>query len=190
MIIGITGHKGSGKTTVGDHLVDAHGFIKIEIPAPITADLCVLNPWIHVETPAVAAVVGEWCRFADLVNHIGIDEAKKASREVRRLQQAYGRDVIADRHDPNRWIDLAVDRIRRRNEWGDDPDFVLPNVRAANEAAICDLVIRVVRPGHELLAGDHAIEVSIEALAADHVISNDGTLADLRQAIDMCHSAW
>ena len=108
----------------------------------------------------------------------------------RRLMQLYGTEY---------WRDIApdifVDLIR---DWYDDA--VIPDVRFANEAAICDLLIGVKRPNVAAVAG-HSSEELATMLDDMHecessvivefynrpipcvVIDNNGTMDELRQKV-------
>ncbi len=160
-VIGITGRRRSGKDTVANILVEHYGYVKIELPAPLTEELCILDPWCHVDVEWQD--LSEWMRFSDLVARVGIDEAKNASPDVRSYQQRYGTDIVRDRIDVNRWVTLADDRIWRLQQQG-QRNFVLPNIRAENERVMCELIIGVTREDHEPTTGDHKIEHDIDRL--------------------------
>lgn len=209
-VVGITGQKRSGKDTVAEILVQMDDFIKIELPAPLTEELVILNPWCKTDGSSGGVTVltpDGFIRFADLVELVGIDQAKDISSDVRAYQQRYGTDIVRDRIDEDRWCNLAKRSMREARaahldgslpampSWqpgvnagprapSTQPHFVLPNVRAQNERELCDVLIRVRRPGFELdPATDHPIEHSIEELKHDFIIENDGTLGQLHSRV-------
>lgn len=183
IVLGITGQKRSGKDTVADHLIAKHGYTKVELPAPLTDELCILDPWCQIPDPT-GHYDHQYVRFSELIAGYGVEWAKDMSPDVRAYQQRYGTDIIRDRVDEDRWVKLAVHTIEAHHAVG-HTRFVIPNIRAHNEQALCDLVIRVNRPGHSLSAGDHRIEQGIDGLVVDAVIDNTGTLDQLHDAVDL-----
>lgn len=187
-VIGITGRRRHGKDSVGKHMAAKWGFTTVELPAPLTEELCIINPWCEITSPQARFDLPRFMRFADLVAKIGIDKAKDASADVRPYQQRYGTDIVRDRIDVDRWCKLAAAKMREivAADLDKEHRFVLPNIRADNELALCDVLIRVVRPDYdETLDGNtHVIESRIDLLPADYVVVNDGTLADLKVKVD------
>lgn len=186
MIIGITGRRRHGKDSVAKVLSNK-GFTIIELPAPLTEELCIINPWCEVTDRGARANFPRFVRFADLVKEVGIDMAKDISPDVRPYQQRYGTDIVRDRIDEDRWVKLALAKMD--NPWG---RYVLPNIRVDNEAALCDRIIRVVRPGYdESVDGNtHKIEDRIDTLPVDATILNDGSLEDLRKKVTALMEEW
>lgn len=189
-VVGITGEKRSGKNEVAMRLVDRYGFVKVEMPDPLNEELCILDPWCYIpgwhDSPALTSRVTHgypYARFSELVEHFGIDMAKDLSPDVRVYQQRYGTDIVRDRIDVDRWVNLARDTITQLGKAG-QTRAVIPNIRAANEQGLCDHIIRVVRPGWDSEQHDHPIEQGIKLIREDYVVTNDKTLDALRDAVD------
>lgn len=103
---------------------------------------------------------------------------------IREIYQKLGTEVMRAVFGDDFWI--------KRWEWeyvNTVGDVVVTDVRFENEAAkirdLGGLVVHVMRPDRQALderAEAHASEAGIECMFGDYMISNDGTLDDLRQA--------
>lgn len=173
MIIGITGKIGAGKSTIAQHLVEAHGFTRLGFADTLKSMALVLNPLIPCETwmfgqthVPLSAYVKEW----------GMDLAKK-NPEVRRFFQVLGTEGVRQHLGEDSWI-RALQRRIEDTEADGPPRFVVDDVRFLNEAqAIRDWggeIWRVVRPG---FAGDgHVSETEQDRIEADWTFFNDGSM--------------
>lgn len=175
-IIGLTGKAGAGKDTVGEFLVQQHGFTRFAY-----ADV-LKRAALHVDP-----LIFETERLSDVVREHGYDFAKRAFPEVRRFLQEMGlamRQVY-----PEVWL-MPLDRLH-----AEDVDIVVTDVRFDNEAAqVIDLggeVYLIDRPGlyvDESAAG-HASERGISPDLISGVITNTGTiealLADAKEVINL-----
>jgi|JI9StandDraft_1071089.scaffolds.fasta_scaffold135727_1 hypothetical protein len=168
-IIGLTGKAGSGKDSVGE-VLEALGFARHSLAGELKQAVLDLDPFV------TAGV-----RISEIVNDIGMDEAKRTYPEVRRLLQVFGTEVIRERNE-DFWID-TIDGIL---EDAAPERVVITDVRFDNEAAwvhsLGGKVIEVIRPTHEDAgaANGHASESGVSADLVDEQILNDGSLDDLQ----------
>ncbi len=162
LVIGIAGHKGSGKDSLGRHFAEAHGYERRAFADPLRAAALVLDPIVYATSDT---------RLSDVVDELGWDRAKEEVPEVRRTLQRLGTDVVRNLVGDRVWIDLLLPVDRRT---------VITDVRFPNEVeavlANRGIVVRVVRPGH---TGDgHASERALDHLELPEV-HNVGTLEEL-----------
>lgn len=168
-IIGLTGKAGSGKDSVGE-VLEALGFARHSLAGELKQAVLDLDPFV------TAGV-----RISEIVNDIGMDEAKRTYPEVRRLLQVFGTEVIRAR-DEDFWVNSLQGRVMQSNAR----HFVITDVRFDNEAAWIrrshGRVYEILRPGHEDAgaANGHASESGLDPSLVDDQILNDGTLEDLQ----------
>lgn len=145
MIIGIVGFAGSGKGTVGDILVDDHDFTKLSFADAVK--------------DATSAIFG-WPR------HLleGDTDQSRKFRETRddfwsaRLErdftprlamQLMGTEAGRNVFHTNLWVDVIERRIKHKQEWEFESNFVIPDVRFPNEIEAIrkwgGVIVRVVR---------------------------------------------
>ena len=177
-VIGLMGYKRTGKDTVADHLVAAHGYTRIAHADILRDMLWELDP--RFETDAMDT----W----RLTNYLGAntraawEDFKTSDPDAyRTLLREHGA-VIGSRA-PYFFVDqvwATVHRADRATRW------VITDVRFPEEASKFSSALRhlwrITRPG---VVGDgHASEVSLDRWPAVRTICNDGTIADLHHAVD------
>lgn len=139
-IIGLAGHKGTGKDTFGWWMGKNYKFNRIAFADPIRHILTDTNPVVGdtVRQPPT--------RYADAVAVYGYDEAKRQYPELRRLMQNLGESA---RHYLGKdvWVEAACRRIYAAPQ----ARFVITDVRYQNEVdwirSEGGVVIRLVRDG-------------------------------------------
>jgi hypothetical protein len=168
-LIGISGRARAGKDSCASVLTGELGFVRIAF--------------------ADALKDGARAMFGFSEEQIGgsLKETVDARFGVspRRVMQLlgtdFGRKLIAE----DLWVRLAGARIDLAREKG-ARGIVVPDVRFPNEAqavrAWGGRVWRVERPGVADVAA-HESETALDRYDFDAVIDNDGTLADLRDAV-------
>lgn len=110
-IIGITGKAGSGKDTVADWLVRNQGYIKLSWAEPLKAALAAMG-------------FPEPINRSDKEKQIeGFDFSWRQAAQT--LGTEWGRAL-----DPNIWVKIATQRMRRAGD-----KYVIADVRFENEAA-------------------------------------------------------
>ena len=174
-IIGIAGHKRSGKSTASQALQSEYGFTLGSFAAPLKAAVRIIFDWTeeHTDGQLKDVIDPRWgISPRQAMQHIGTDWGQiELSAAYPLFQQVTGRRL---------WVNRLLDSV------GDSP-MVIPDVRFPHEADAIHsrggAVIMIKRPGYD---GDgHASETEIDGLSFDHLIVNDGTVADLQSAISL-----
>lgn len=184
MIIGLSGYARVGKDTTADRLVTAHGFTKIGFADALKEAVYTLNPKI-----------GPTMRYAEVVDDIGLDAAKAAFPEVRRLLQFMGTDVARKLWGEDFWVDRLADKIFHLTAADPDLNVVIADVRFPNEAAFVQMNMapngaprgrlwRINRPGIGPVS-DHPSETALDDWDFDSYICNDKTIAALHEYADL-----
>ena len=165
MLIGLTGKKQSGKTTVADYLCSYHNFSRFGFADPLK-DICgLLYPGLDF-----------W------------EEKEKESKDNqyglsrREILQAVGTDIFRDQFNKDTWVNIMKYDIENNIL----ENMVIHDVRFDNEAeAIHDrggIIINLIR--HKKPKGEHSSEDGISQHLIDHTISNNGTLNQLLERIE------
>lgn len=163
-LIGLIGVAGSGKSTAARILCDRLGAVEVSLADPIKR------------------IAGELFGF-DRQQLYGPSECRNAvdqrynitPRHVLQTLGSWGREM----HE-GIWVDAAL-RLAAQH-----PVAVIPDVRYHNEAdaihAAGGCLIRIVRPGAGLVgaAAQHPSELAQSTIRADAVVTNDGSIEDLR----------
>jgi hypothetical protein len=180
MIIGLTGHYGSGKDAAGAVLV-ARGFRRLAF-ADLVREEVELQKW-----PACMPwrlrlrFAFDWLwglDGADLAEEIW---AKPTTPRMRKLLQWWGTEYRRA-EDHHYWV-RRLGNVLASDKSGND--YVITDVRFEDEAFLIRQhwgeVWRITRPGCE---GDaHESERGIDHICPDLVIANDGTLEELKERV-------
>lgn len=168
MLIGVCGRKRHGKDSIGNRLVEAHGFVRRSFAYDVKRIGMLLLGLTRDQVNGV-----DFDREAALPGWDGLT--------TRQALQGIG-DGLRERVHPEVWIRSTLDSLPR------DRDCVITDVRYPNEAqAIRDMggvIWKVVRP---CLADDdtHPSEVGVGDIEPDALLGNDGTLEQLTDAVDL-----
>ncbi|WP_228973410.1 hypothetical protein [Streptomyces sp. DH12] len=183
--IGIIGRARTGKDTAGTWLVENRGYRRIAFADPLKEAALKLDPIInYIDMGQVPGKPRTWLpdRLSELVACDGWERAKDEYPEVRRVLQELGAAIRAI--DPEFWIRTALTRVQEANESG--VPAVITDVRYPNEVASLKRagfhLIHISRPGAALLT--HESEGAVSMSDADHLITNDGAITDLRHRIE------
>jgi hypothetical protein len=169
-LIGIAGKAGSGKDTAGSHLVERHGFEQYAFANPIRAMLAALGAF-----PA-----------SDLIDRdtkeVVIGWLGKSPRQMAQtLGTEWGRELVH----PQLWVLMAQRRWEAAQAAGED--LVITDVRFENEVlwvkAQGGQVIALERSGAAAVSAHASEQFDISAVA-DVVISNNGTIDELKSGVD------
>ena len=156
-IIGITGFKGSGKTTAGRMLSAALNLPVIHLADPIREIVNNLDPFDSkgVRLSTYTAAGGE-------------AEAKAKHDQYRHALRTIGEGVR--KASPTFWLErLAESAAGHRG-------VIVPDIRFPLEAQVCDVTIHITRPGFE--SDGHVTEQDMHQYAGI-IVANNGTKADL-----------
>lgn len=168
--IGLIGHAGCGKDTVAARLAH-HGFERVAIADPVRSILMHMNPLI----------TSDGLRLRDAVDAHGFDVAKRRFPVVRELLQGLGEGVRTALGE-SVWIEHALRRLDALSG-----PVVVTDVRYYNEALALRsrnfLLAWVQRPGVGP-ANAHPSETDIPTELADVVLTNDGSIQELYEAVD------
>ena len=188
-LLGIGGRLTSGKDTVADYLVEKHGWVKLNMSAPLHEAMLRLDPWIPIEFEEhhSSGIV----RYSELTRRVGYTAAKE-NPEVRRLLQALGTDVGRKMFGENVWVNYANNTITPLREAGEN--VVITGIRFPNEIDMIHNNVVWDTPGKlvwverpSLVLGDEAKHAS-ESLTGedfDITILNDGSLDMLYAKTEM-----
>ena len=178
MLVGITGHKQAGKSTIGNFLAEHYGFRTIGFADPVKEMALAID---HLIPTDGECILGYYPRLRDVVELYGEDAAKGLFPEVRRLYQRIGTEAGREVLGENVWVDALFHRIRESEQH----NWAVTDVRFVNEAKAIrsrgGKVFKVTRPGYD--GDNHASEREVDAIVADVFAPNDGTLADLEKRI-------
>lgn len=167
MIVGLTGRKGCGKSSVANIFRDRLGYEVLSFASPIKDMLRVLG-------------LGDAELNDPVIKEIVLDEYGKSPRELMQLLGTeFGRALVRN----SIWVTALEKRI--------DPDknYVIDDVRFPNEAAMIHAnggkVVRVYRPMQEEEAEDnHISEAGIDSEQIDYELRNSSCyVTDLEHTV-------
>lgn len=181
-LLGVSGRKRHGKDTIADHLVEKYGFTKVRFADAVREVALDIDPIVehHVSDGYVNPIRLSW-----VVDRYGWEQAK-GYPEVRRTLQRVGTEAIRKQM-PEFWTTVTLEKA-----YHIKGPIVICDVRFKNEVEAIDAwepgapVIRVVRPGLPDDGDVHVSETELDDYPFEHVIYNDGTIEDLKRAVD----AW
>jgi hypothetical protein len=163
MIIGISGYKGSGKDTAAELLIHKYKFIKCSFAQPVKDTVSRL---FKIDKDILDGIYNRderEIRRVDLFNY--------SPRELLQIVGTGLRKLINE----NIWVDIAAQEALLYDH------VVFTDVRFPNEVEFIKrygVVIRIVRPG--FMGDAHESERALDNYDFDKVISNDGTIEDLK----------
>jgi hypothetical protein len=169
MIIGLTGYKGSGKSTAAKYLEEKYGFKRVNFKDGLVAEM-------KERLPDVLEQLSKY-------HHLSVDELFNIKPEIMRaLMQNYGTEVRrAD--DPDYWV----------NKWnktvsGNDVNIVVDDVRFGNERDALlmqeGVLIRITRLDITS-GGEHQSETEQEGFEADFtIVAEPGSFESIYKQID------
>ena len=171
-LIGLVGRKHSGKDTAAGQLVEHYEFEQLAFGDRLKDLALASDPIISYRVSEYSQV-----RLSTIVKTIGWHEAK-AIGEVRRYLQAIG-DGVRDVIGLESWVRPVLEDAQALRAIGGP--VVISDVRRANEAEAVrqagGTLIKIVRPTLANVDG-HASETEVDAIEADFLITNEGSLED------------
>ena len=163
MIIGLSGLKGSGKSTAANFLVE-DGFVKMSFAEPIKRML------------ACVGLSSEELYGDRKQEPSYILDGKTPRYAMQTLGTEWGRDLIS----PNIWVNIIKNGIK---ELGGN-FIVIDDCRFPNEIAMIldmkGIIVYIDRDGE---VGDHASEREVKSLHRNITVENKSSLVDLQEAV-------
>jgi len=173
MLIGICGKAGAGKDTIGNYLVEKHGFEKIALADPIkrlVKDIFVLDDHTVYDRVAREQPLEQW-----------------GGRSVRTLLQIIGTELFRKNIDESIWVRSLWYRVAANKE----KNYVVTDVRFPNELEFLRenakeefLSIKVIREGYNGKVGIVGHESEKYNLDTDLVIENSDTIEALHKKVE------
>ena len=186
IVVGVTGFKQSGKSTIVS-VLEKHGFTLYAFADALRVMAAAINPMISL-SGGPEDVVQEFgpkgsqaARYNTILEVVGYERAKTIP-DFRGFLQRLGTDGIRGTFGPNAWVDA----LARRIDAEAPARVAISDVRFGSEAdfvhARGGVLWRVSRPG---VGGDdpHPSEAEIPLLPADVEIANDTSLDALEHAV-------
>lgn len=198
MIIGIVGFAGSGKGTVGDILVNDYDFTKLSFADGVKDSVAAIFGWprslLEGDTDDSRAFREKRDDFWSA--RLGYDFTPRLALQL--MGTEAGRNVFHE----DVWVHAVERRIKHKQEWELEDNFVIPDVRFPNEIQAIrkcgGFIVRVAR-GREPewfdtafrhnVAGEHEMHVKYPEVHVsewawigqqfDYLISNNGTISML-----------
>lgn len=169
MIIGLVGFAGSGKGTVGDILVDRYDYSKLSFADAVKDATSAVFGWprnlLEGDTDASRKFREEKDDFWSA--RFGYDVTP------RHMLQLMGTEAGREVFHTDLWVHTVERRIRYKQEWEFETNFVIPDVRFPNEVEAIrkmgGFVIRVSR-GPEPEWYDTAYNHNVKKLYMMHVL--------------------
>lgn len=170
LLIGLTGRKQSGKSTVASVLVSEHGFAECSFAAPIRKFTANLLDLTLSELEAEKEEPIHW-----------LDNKVTPRQIMQRMGTEFGRQMVH----PDVWVRHCLNEVtnyaRRR------VPVVISDVRFENESRAIrqagGFIIHVQRSDLGVQTDMHVSETPLPMLFGDRVISNNGTVDDLADAV-------
>jgi hypothetical protein len=181
-LVGIIGRAQHGKSTLGEFLVQSHGYNQVAFADALRAMMMQLNPIIH----ATGDDGKPFIRYSEMLDLMGYEETKRYP-EARRLLQVLGTEVVRDMLGDNAWVD-ALDKTIFDDEKDEDR-YVITDVRFPNEAEYVmrnkGILVKVVRPNYDNHVDQtHPSEAMVDTLPYDYLITNSTTISELGSSMN------
>ncbi len=196
IIVALTGPAEAGKDTVGDYLVEHHGFAKLafadtirdEVGRAFDVSIQLLTQRETKDHPMTALALGR-CMDAAFVHRVWSrpgrrgDDDLRTPRSPRQITQWWGTEYrCAD--DPYYVVDALTTRFVKAHSEGQQR-FVVTDVRKGIEADLLrELGARlwqITRPGFDPKTGAHSTETTGAEFNPDHQLVNNHSITHLHK---------
>ena len=196
MIISISGLLGSGKDTIADYLVSTHGFRRESWASALKDAVSVVFGWDRTMLEGKTNESRAWRETPDSwwSNRLGMTVIPRT------VLQEWGTEVCRQGYHDDIWVaslenklcttndNIVISDTRFENEWnaikniggttlrvlrGPNPEWVLEYLETGKTLEFANKYKNI-----------HASEYSSVGLKYDHIIRNDGTIADLHSQIE------
>jgi len=173
LLIGLVGCAGSGKSTVAQRLVDAHGYKNESFAKTLKDCAASIFGW---DRKALEGETPESRVWRETVDRWWAARLNIPNLTPRWVLQNLGTEVMRNGFHEDIWIASLQRRLHAHGS-----SVVVSDVRFPNEAdAIRDaggMLLRIERPGYG--GCGHATETALASFKADVTLVNDGTLEEL-----------
>lgn len=177
LLVGITGHMGSGKTTVAKYLINQQNFVEKSFADPLKAACKALflfsDEQVFGTQEQKATPDPRWfgCSPRTALQFVGTELLRN---NLDQIMPGLGQAVFV--HHFKLWFESQSDNV------------VLHDVRFLNEAkALKDLggiVIRIRRSSSDCIQHTHQSEIEIDQIEADYYVDNESGLDELFDRIN------
>jgi hypothetical protein len=196
MIIGLVGFIGSGKGTVGELLTQDHNFIQDSFAAPLKDAVAAIFGWDREMLEGNTKASRDWREKIDQFWSEKFDKPFTPRLALQLMGTEAGRNVFHQ----DLWVASLLNRCNQRAE-----STVVTDVRFKNEVAALQkaggVIVRIRRgteptwfetakranegdsEAYTNMIGIHQSEWDWIGSPMNHIIYNDGTLADLRDNV-------
>lgn len=185
MIIGLCGEQGSGKTTVGDILVEKYKFHKLSFSDALKDIVSILFQWPRNLLEGDSEYSREWRETIDewWSKYLQIKEFTP-----RKALQLIGTDMMRDKLHPNIWINI-IERQLTNNK-----NIVITDVRFNNEVNMIinhgGYIIGIKRDKASIYTeakhkSEYDIDQIIDQIEKEDIIYNNGTIKELYDTIKL-----
>ena len=177
MIIGLCGACGVGKDTVANILVNDHRFVKLSFAAALKDVVSIVFSWPREMLEGETLASRAWRENVDSfwTKKTGIDDFTP-----RKALQIVGTDLFRNRLYEDTWIDIVENKITKILEARPDARIVITDCRFVNEMALIQKF-----PGARIIQIVKS-HIYYSAVYSDFTIQNDGSLEELKSAVDYC----
>ncbi|MEG2778877.1 MAG: hypothetical protein RR905_06320 [Aurantimicrobium sp.] len=192
-LIGLTGYKQHGKSTVAQRLVDEHGFTRLSFAGPLKAMADRINPVVGIHAYQDGDEFVAEPIHLDVARAMNPDEGdlKEAYPLYRNFLQTLGTEGLRAVDDLF-WIKLFDAQLAELYRSGVDR-VVVDDARFPNEAeyfhvgkenGMTAAVWQVTRPGAGTPEDTHASEAYVGKLGEERHLKNAGTIEELNELVD------
>ncbi|GAA1411844.1 hypothetical protein AUR04nite_00730 [Glutamicibacter uratoxydans] len=192
-LIGLTGYKQHGKSSVADHLVKKHSFTRLSFAGPLKAMADRINPVVGIHAYQDGDEFVAEPIHLDVARelHPNEGELKEAYPLYRLFLQRLGTEGLREIDDLF-WIKLLDAELGSLYKAGvsrvviDDARF--PNegeyFHAGKDEGINASLWQVTRPGAGIPDDTHASEAYVGRLGEERHLKNAGTIEELHDLVD------
>jgi hypothetical protein len=186
VVVGLTGRKQAGKDTVAIHLIQQYGFQRFAFADAIREMVHTLNPIIVVGENGHGTAAG--LKVSDFLE-VGWtpEQLKKAFPIYREFLQKLGTECVR-KYSEDFWVNIVLDQMT-----DDNARYVITDTRFPNEAELLktrrfrgdDVYLwHIQNDVAESVPAEHDSERWAGKLNEDHILHNNGSIAELYADLD------
>jgi len=151
-LIGLSGYKQSGKSTVAKHLRDTYNFLELSWAFPLKEIIGkqifkLSNNDLYGDSPKREEVIPLW------------------GKSPRKILQEVGTDLFRNKFDKDFWVKITEEHMKNHMSWGDS--IVVSDCRFPNEAEsikkLGGKLIRIIKVGGDPSDDLHESELALDS---------------------------